>query len=165
MFVKKLFLAIFLLLLFLGTVSSVFAENPPEIYLFYGTGCPHCAEVERYFDEEDLFKRYPVEKKEIYFDRDNAVLFNDLMDELGIPTGSRGVPTIVIGNKILVGDREIVESFITEADKFLEDSGSEENIIDEKVDNPEIQEEKKEQGLDLNLAVDVGASVVDAINP
>ena len=45
---KKLFLFIFLLVLLpLKVNASV------NMYLFYGDGCPHCAEEEEFFDSEE----------------------------------------------------------------------------------------------------------------
>jgi len=157
---KKIFSAFLVALLFLGIVTAASAEDSSKIYFFYGLGCPHCGQVERFFEEEDLFERYPVEKKEIYFNRENAILFNDLMDELGIPKGSRGVPTVIIGDKVLVGDRPIIDNFVAEADKFLGNSRGKKPI-----NNPNIENEEKSQGLDLTLAAVIGASAIDAINP
>jgi len=159
MLIKKIFSAFLIVLLFLGIVVSVSAQDTSKIYFFYGTGCPHCGQVESFFKEEDLYTRYPVEKKEIYFDRDNALLYNQVLDELEIAKEDRGVPAVIIGNKVIVGDKPIIDNFVTEADKFLrEDSDS---------NQPEDKSgaEKKGQSLDLTLAAVVGASVVDAINP
>ena len=160
MLVKKIISVFFIVFLFFGIVSSVFAQDSPKFYLFYGTGCPHCGEVLNYFQEENLYSRYPVEKKEIYFDRDNAILYTELLDKLGVSKNNRGVPTVIIGDKVMVGDRPIIQGFIAEADKFLE-NGNEEKLID----NEAIEKEEKVQSLDLTLAAVVGASIVDAINP
>ena len=160
MLIKKIFSAFFVVLLFIGIVSGAYAQNSPKIYFFYGIGCPHCGEVERFFDEEDLYNRYPVEKKEIYFDRENAVLFNDLMDQLGVPKERRGVPMVIIGNKIIVGDKPIMDNFTTEADKFLENYNSK-----KPTNNKDSEEKRNNQELGLTLAAVVFASIVDAINP
>jgi cytochrome c biogenesis protein CcdA len=112
-----------------------------------------------FFEEKNLFGRYPVEKKEIYFDRENAVLFNTLLDKLGVPSDSRGVPTVVLGDRIIVGDKPIINNFENEADRFLEKSG------EGSVDNLGNKRKEEKQIPDLTLAVVVGASIVDAINP
>ena len=76
------FVTLIIITLLVFTASSVVAQTTSKIYFFYGTGCPHCAVVEKFFADENLLSRYPVEKKEIYFNRDNTILFNSLMDEL-----------------------------------------------------------------------------------
>jgi len=158
MSIRKILLAIFIALLFFGITTNVYAQDSPKIYLFYGTGCPHCGEVERFFEEEDLYIKYSVEKKEIYFNRDNAILYNEILDELGVAQQRRGVPAVVIGDKVIVGDKPIINNFIAEADKLLEEGGD-----NSQVNNPGIEE--KEQSLDLTLVAVIGASAVDAINP
>jgi cytochrome c biogenesis protein CcdA/glutaredoxin len=161
MLVRKIFTAFFILLFLLGVTTNAFAQNTSRIYFFYGIGCPHCGEVERFFEEEDLYARYPVEKREIYFNRANALLFSSVMDRLGVPEKSRGVPAVVIGNKLIVGDEPIKDNFVAEADKF-----SRENInSDNQLDNSGTKEKEKNQSLDLTLAAVLGASTVDAINP
>lgn len=68
--------------------------------------------VEKYFEDKNLFNLYPIEKKEIYSDHDNAILFNLLMDGLNVPQGERSVPAVVMGEKVLVGDQPIIKNFI-----------------------------------------------------
>lgn len=103
--------------------TDVFAQSANEILLFYGTGCPHCARVEKYFIENNILIKYPVEEKEIYSNKENALLFNQTMDRLGISMENRGVPAIVIGNKALIGDKPILDNFITEADIYIREAG------------------------------------------
>jgi len=156
---KKLFTIIFITVYFLVIASVVIAEDLPEIYLFYGTGCPHCAEVQSFFEKEDLLNQYPIKVKEIYFNRENAVFFNNLLDSLGIPSNVRGVPAVVIGDQIIVGDKPIIDNFVSEANKFLSENNR------GMLENPKSENKKENQGLDLTLAAVIGASVVDAINP
>lgn len=153
--VKKLMVGL-LLLLGLGGLFGVSAGDLEDIYLFYGTGCPHCSVVEEFLEENDLYSKYPIVKKEIYSNRENAVLFSNLLDELGVSRNARGVPTIVIGEKVLVGDRGIIDNFVVEADEFL---NQEVKILEKE------EEENNAEKLDLTLAAVVGASIVDAVNP
>ncbi|MGD8744133.1 MAG: cytochrome c biogenesis protein [Candidatus Woesebacteria bacterium] len=158
MFAKKLIAFILALFVFLGNFSFVDSQETKKIYLFYGRGCPHCSEVLEFFEEEGLHYRYPVEVKEIYFDRENAVFFNELLDSLDIPSDARGVPTVVIGEKVIVGDVPIIGSFVSEADEYLQDNESTQEGTND-------AESEEEEGIDLTLAAVIGASVVDAINP
>jgi len=117
---KKIFIALSLAVICLVfSLANAKAQETAKIYFFYGTGCPHCALVEQYFEQNSIFNKYPIEKKEIYSNHDNAVLFNSLMDKLQIPSDSRGVPAVVLGDKVLIGDKPIIENFVNEAGNLL----------------------------------------------
>jgi len=133
---------------------SVLSKEKTEIYLFTGQGCPHCALVDQYFKNDDIYSKYPVVRKEIYFSRDNAVFFNKVMDNLDVPSNQRGVPAVVMGKKILVGDRPIIQDFKKEADLFLKKSVA-----------GQEKQKKTTQKYDLTILAVIGASIVDAINP
>ena len=87
---KKLVL-LFLLPLFLFVNSeNVRAGERSVIYFFYGQGCPHCAIVDDFFQKNDFYNKYPIEKKEIYFNQENALLYNNILDKIGFAPESRG---------------------------------------------------------------------------
>jgi cytochrome c biogenesis protein CcdA/glutaredoxin len=158
---KKIFFIILVLIGFLGLTSSVVAQDTPKIYFFYGTGCPHCAQVEKYFEDEDLYNRYQIDSREIYSNHDNALLYNSLMDGLGIPSASRGVPTVIIGDSVLIGDTPIIQNFIPEADKLL----AETPVATLKPDNQDIPKKEESPKSNLTLAAVIAGALVDAINP
>jgi len=160
MLLKNILAIVFIIFAAFYAVVNVHAQNREKIYLFYGTGCPHCAEVLNYFERENYFNKYSVEKREIYFDRENALLYTSILDRLNIPQENRGVPTIVIGNKVIVGDRPIIENFVTEVDKFINT-----DTVRDEVQNPKTAGENSNQPLDLTLVAVIAGSLVDAINP
>jgi len=138
-------------------VPKLSAQEAPKIYFFYGTGCPHCSVIENYFAKEDFFNKYPIEKKEIFSNRENDLLFSRLLSERGIPLNQQGVPAVVMGDKVLMGDQPIIESFVSEADRYLA-----------QLNNPVENQPEREPlfpKLNLTLAAVIGASIVDAINP
>ncbi|MCR4329031.1 MAG: hypothetical protein NUV65_00620 [Candidatus Roizmanbacteria bacterium] len=149
--------AIFLGVFFLFCYTSVLATTKPHIYFFYGKGCPHCANVEQYFQSENLYKKYAIDVREVYFDHDNATLFTNLMNQLEVPQDQRGVPTIIMGSTLLSGDKPIIEQFVATADKYLHQDTS---IAVAKSVVP-----KSQQGLQLTLFAVIAGSIVDAINP
>jgi len=152
---KKIVLSLFFIFsFFVFFVSLVKAEVP--IYFFYGQGCPHCQIVEKWFEENKLYSKYPIQKKEVYFNRENATLFTNYLYSLNYKGDSIGVPTVIIDKKILVGDKIIIKEFIKEADLYIKRTGNEKK--EEKGNN-----EKK--AIDLTLLAVIGASAVDAINP
>lgn len=151
-YMKKIIVGIFSLLILLFTFSPAIASEEKTILFFYGIGCPHCVQVEEYFEENDFYEKYPIEGKEIYQDRANALLFNEIMDDHKIPVNQRGVPAVVIGDEVIVGDTPIIRDFEEKANKYL---GREEK-----------KDTKKESAaFGLTLPMVLGASLVDAINP
>jgi glutaredoxin-related protein len=44
-----------------------------EYILFYGNGCPHCAKVEEYINQNEIQDKFDLELKEIYFNKSNLV--------------------------------------------------------------------------------------------
>lgn len=152
MIVKKILAFSLSIIVILGALKVVNAQEMSNIYFFYGRGCLHCAKVEEFFSKHNLYIKYPIEKKEIYFDRNNALLFNQMMVDLEIPEIEQEVPTVVIGKKVLAGDQFITDNFIAEADSFLQQKQLQKATIEQ----PKF---------DLTLGLVVGGSVVDAINP
>jgi len=150
---KKWWLILLVGLLWLIRSSQVLANND-QIYFFYGQGCGYCATVDEYFRDNDIYKRYPVVRKEIYFDRDNAVLYNQVLSELGVPESGRVVPTLVMGDKLLVGGRMILDNFESEVEIFLSQN-----------DPVESAGKEKQANEGLTILMVLGASLVDAINP
>jgi glutaredoxin len=93
----------FILFFVLFFAKTVCAADFVNIYLFYGDGCPHCADEERYLFGE-LKNKYPdirIYTFEIYNNANNALLLQKVADELGV--GVDGVPFLVVGNKNFVG--------------------------------------------------------------
>ncbi len=88
-------------------LSAQAQDQPPEenkavIYMFWGDGCPHCAEAKPYL--EGLAQRYPwVELRfyEVWYDEDNRALFEKMAAAYGFE--ARYVPTIFIGSQHWVG--------------------------------------------------------------
>jgi len=94
------------LLLFVLAFSTqtVFAQDiPVNAYLFYGDGCPHCAEERQYLFHV-LKNEYPnlqIYEYEIYNSRENVVLLQKTAKKLNV--GVDGVPFLIIGDKHFIG--------------------------------------------------------------
>lgn len=155
---KQILPIFFVISLFIFSSSKVLAQKESSIYLFYGTGCPHCSQVDEFFTENDFYQKYQIEKKEIYFDRENALLFNQLLDLKQIPDNKRGVPLLLIGDKVFVGDTPIINNFQIEADKLSTISA---NTNDQNI----IPPSENDQSLTLTTVAVISASIVDAVNP
>jgi len=119
---------IFLMLIFLTLFSSfVLGVNVisqgTKVYFFYGTGCPHCANVESSGILEKVANEgIKVEKYEVYHNTDNAKLMNDFYDKFGVEKYNQGVPLAVIecnGNySYLMGDRQIINNLEARCKNF-----------------------------------------------
>jgi hypothetical protein len=65
--------------------SSVDIINPDaEFRYFYGATCPHCQELNGLVEDEDLFSKIAVEKREVYYNTENRDAFLALTTELGL---------------------------------------------------------------------------------
>ena len=167
---------------FLMSKPSDESAKEGSIYYFYGQGCSHCAKVDEVFSKNGWWDEYPVVKKEIYSSQKNVIFFNEMLDSLDYPKLERGVPTMVIGDQVLNGDKPIIDNFVQLADEYLakqaeldvateataeasltqipKEEASEE--LDQSMPN-KIDDETNNSG--LTLAAVVGGSLVDAINP
>lgn len=97
--IKLLILAFFFLLPF-----NVFGleEDKLKLYLFYGDGCPHCADEKVFLDSiDDKYPNLEIVKYEVWYDKENADLLDEVSKELNIQR--IGVPTTVIGEEVIVG--------------------------------------------------------------
>ncbi len=75
--------------------------------VFWGDGCPKCAEQEVLLDR--LAREHPsltVERHEVWFDEAGAELFRTTAAELGFEAGS--VPTAILGERVWIGHTEAI---------------------------------------------------------
>lgn len=160
--IKKILLV--LLLLFLVPLS-VNAETI-NIHLFYGNGCPHCAEEEVFLDdylkEEDDVKLF---KYEVWYDKDNQELLAKVQDKLD--DHSNGVPYLVIGKKVIVGyiDGVTDENIKSIVDDYKKDKKYEDAVTKIK-NNEELNKDDKKELLPSDEEVeDVTVPVLGKVNP
>lgn len=93
-------LVAFLVLFYLFSIS--YAQTTVTTYLFWGEGCPHCAAAKEFL--RTLESKYPqleVKYYEIYYNKENQELFQELANKYGCEV--RAVPTIFIGEQYIVG--------------------------------------------------------------
>ncbi len=79
------FVVILILILFVVIPTTLATEKlPVDLYLFYGQGCPHCAQAGIFLD--DIKNNYPqltIIEKEIYFNDKNRDLFEQMAASYG----------------------------------------------------------------------------------
>ena len=89
-----------------ATPSSANASDN-IVYYFYGQGCPHCAAIEPFM--ENMTQKYPdvdIRKLEVWYNTTNEQIYEQVNAAAGVSSPS-GVPEIVIGKVVLVGQQDI----------------------------------------------------------
>ncbi len=175
---KRILLYIFLVSILCAAVYAqdapvqISAEYPVEAYFFYGQGCPHCSKMEPFLEE--LVEEYPLTVKsyEVYFDKDNRKLFEQMSRAFGQEIG--GVPTLFINDKVIVGFSDAIASTIEDSVKDCVETGCASpgerlhavEVTTVTTESSPVEEPgKTEIKKQLTLPAVIGAAAVDAINP
>ncbi len=80
-----------------------YVDDKKNIYIFWGNGCAHCEDLRVYLEKNaKLWKNdYQIFSFETWKDEENAKLMDNVMAFLD--RENEGTPTILIGDKVLVG--------------------------------------------------------------
>ena len=104
--IKKILKTLLIVALFIPLIIHG-EEKKLNIYLFYGDNCPHCAELEKFFDtylEEN--KNIILNRYEVWSNKENQEKYREVKKILN--DNSNGVPYLIIGNNVITGyDSEI----------------------------------------------------------
>ena len=138
--IKLLILAFFFLLPF-----NVFGleEEKVKLYLFYGDGCPHCADEKEFLDSiEDKYPNLEIIKNEVWYNDENSLLLDKLEKELKITRS--GVPTTIIGEEVIVGYNYATASKIERAiNYYLENEYV--DVVEQVKNNTYVEKEEKSE--------------------
>jgi thiol-disulfide isomerase/thioredoxin len=115
----------------------VLAQNPVNVYFFWGQGCPHCEREKEFLS--GLQSKYPqiaVRDFEVWNNSENRQILIDVGGKLNIEIA--GVPFTVVGDKHFIGwyDENSTGTAIEEAVKKAIDSGCSDIVAP--IVNPEI---------------------------
>ena len=107
-----LFLLLFIPFLVFGSEKNL------NIYLFYGDGCPHCKEEEKWFEsylkKNDYIK---IHRYEVWYNKDKQEKYSKVHDILN--DTSSGIPYLIIGETVISGfDEEITPERIKNAVEY-----------------------------------------------
>jgi cytochrome c biogenesis protein CcdA len=122
-------------------VAAQDGEDQPVVHflLFYGETCPHCHDVmEDYLPQvyEEYGDQVEYRYIEVWSDTDNYLTMLGLETKLGVPEEAQGgVPVLVIGDKVLIGAREIPGKLEGYIDEYLAQGGVDYPSLD---DLPEV---------------------------
>ena len=178
---KKLFKILIFLLMFIPFI--VFgSEKELNIYLFYGDGCPHCRDEEKWFEtylkKNEFIKMH---KYEIWYSKDNQEKYSKVHEILN--DTSSGIPYLIIGETVITGfDEEITPERIKNAIEYYKNINykdkvgiylgivEEKNESDTKIDYEETEVDIPIIGKKKIKEVSIGLSaiiigLVDGFNP
>ena len=144
-------------------------EDVVNIYLFYGSTCPHCKDEKEILKKlEDKYKnKIHIYTFEVWDNKTNNKIMLEVKEELGVTTSLTSVPFTVIGTKYYSGYSEYVGKDIERQirlDLELEEIDDEDTVIEQnKVKVPFMEEANANE-----IAVGTAAVVlgfVDGFNP
>lgn len=100
-FIQKILgIILFIMLLIPNNVSAL--EQEVTVYLFYGEGCPHCADEKVFLAQlQEEYDNLNVVLYETWYNSNNLELANIVRDKIGIESAS--VPLTIIGDYYFIG--------------------------------------------------------------
>ena len=140
---KKIKILVLFLLLFVP--FNIVKADTIKAYLFYGSGCPHCADEEEFFDNY-LIDNDEVElvKYEVWGSAENRLLLSKVQDKLN--DHRSGVPFLVIGDNVILGfSNGTTEEIIKDTIKEELNNKKYEDIVEKVVKNEKIGNETEEE--------------------
>ena len=165
---NKFRILLFLLLAAVLLPISVKADNVVNLHLFYGDGCPHCAEeekfLEKYLKDEPNVK---LNKYEVWHSEKNRQLWVKVQDKLN--NHENGVPYLIIGDKVIVGylsgNTDVkIKKYV---DEYKKDSHYVDvmSAIDDNKKIDKIKENKKEKVKEKKEEEKTNIPILGDINP
>jgi len=104
------FAAASLLAVFIPAAQASSATGSSNI-LYYSLTCPHCAKVEAFFDENGVWSKYSIIKKEVSQNPANAKELYDAFAFRNVPPDQMGVPYLIFEGQAFSGDVDIINFF------------------------------------------------------
>ena len=91
------------------STQKISYSNISEEILFYGDGCPHCANVENFIDNNGVLGQTSLIEKEVYNDKSNLNELSQKAGLCGINSNSLVVPFLWTGSQCILGDTPIID--------------------------------------------------------
>ena len=121
---QKIVFGIGVLLVILFVLGAVFApeasspqssddEGNPDasVVYYYGDGCPACAQVQKYFDENNVIFGENLAKKEVWNNSSNSRELSEKAQQCNIATQDVGVPFLWMDGECLIGVDKVIGYF------------------------------------------------------
>lgn len=78
---------------------------------FYGEECPHCRDVRKFLDENDIESKFSFVKREVWHDRTNASLMREAAGICSLQSDEIAVPFVFSEEKCFVGTPKVIDFF------------------------------------------------------
>jgi len=100
------------------SVSDIRADDDygdpnSDVVYYYGRECPHCKDVAKFLEENDIYGKVDFAKKEVWHNKNNGKELMEVAKKCGIDPNKLGVPFLVANGKCYIGGPD-VEAFFTE---------------------------------------------------
>ena len=98
-------------------VSDIkYTDDKVNVYLFWGNGCPHCADLYKLFNSyrDEYGTKFNLYGFEVWYNKDNSNLMFEIADLVGNKKDVTGVPYLVIGKSSMIGYADYNESKVKE---------------------------------------------------
>lgn len=82
-----------------------------EPVFYYGETCPHCKDVEKWFEENKIEEKIKFSKKEVWNNRQNAAELGKVAASCNLDVNNIGVPFLYAEEKCLIGTPDIIKYF------------------------------------------------------
>lgn len=156
---KKVFILSLILLMFsvinMGQTNMDAQAASSQNCLFFGAGCPHCAKVGKYFQENGILEKYNIEEKNLNGNSECAMEFNKICQDNGVPLDKRKIPMLYFEGQCLIGDKPIIDFFENRKTQNTENNNS---------GNDQNNNSGGDQ-MAVTIPIVVSGALVDAINP
>jgi len=80
------------------TIEQKPVEKTPLVVIYTMSTCPHCREAKEYLTSHNI----PFINREVDTDDQYMITLMSIYDAMGVPEQKRGVPLLVIGNRIRI---------------------------------------------------------------
>lgn len=94
-------------LVIVALILALAKNKPEQPILFYSNYCPHCQNVEKYINENNIKEKYSFTELEVADNQDNAVILAQKAAKCGIDTDNIGVPLLFDNGACFLGDIDI----------------------------------------------------------
>jgi len=160
-------ISIIILIISIFSLLLVNAQDSTCVYFFHGNGCQHCAKVEPTINNLISTSNFQVEVYdfEIYNNRSNMLLLNQLFDNYNVTEEDRGIPAVFIGSNYLVGDKAILENLDSTITNSIGVSCPRLDSCVVNVNGTASSTSSIDKLGSLSLLTIIGAALVDSINP
>lgn len=93
-----------------GANEALSIDKNAEIIFFYGRECPHCKDVEKYIEDNNVAEKINFVQGEVYHNKSNAEFMVEKQKECPLADDMIGaVPFLWTKDKCYLGQVEIIE--------------------------------------------------------